>query len=302
MSTEYSGAVQVNTEYARKGMSEMTPPIFVVCFVICIFASSIVSYRYGYLQSQFDAQSAALQDIHESEVPIEVVEVIPEEPEEAEPEEAIPEELPQAEMIYSMQQLYDLNEDTVGWISIPDTNIDYPVMQSMYDEEYYLDRDFQKQFNMNGCLIMDTDSVVGSGTAANDYRDGTAPGTNLIIHGHNMKNGSMFGNLDNYRNVNFEKEHTIIKFSSLYEEREYEVISVFLSQVYLKTQNDVFKYYKFFEAETQEEFDDFYRNIKALSLYDTGVEASLGDEFITLSVCAYHTENGRLVVVGKRIK
>ncbi len=112
----------------------------------------------------------------------------------------------------------------------------------------------------------------------------------------------MFGNLDLYKQQSYEKNHKIIKFASLYEDREYEVISVFLSQVYLKTQTDVFKYYKFFQANTEEEFNDFYNNIKKMSLYDTGVTAEFGDEFITLSVCAYHVENGRLVVVGKRIK
>ena len=172
----------------------------------------------------------------------------------------------------------------------------------MYDEEYYLNRDFDKNYSLNGCPIMDTDSVVGTGTAANDYKDGTEPSTNLIIHGHNMKNGDMFGDLDKFRDKSFYETHKIIQLQTLYEDREYEIISVFLSQVYLKSQTDVFKYYKFFQANTEKEFDDFYGNIKKLALYDTGVDAEFGDEFISLSVCAYHVENGRLVVVGKRIR
>lgn len=87
----------------------------------------------------------------------------------------------------------------------------------------------------------------------------------------------------------------------MYEKREYELISVFYSQIYYKHQ-DVFKYYKFFQANTQEEFDNWYNNIKSMSIYDTGVTAQFGDEFITLSCCAYHVEDGRFVVVGKRIK
>ena len=63
----------------------------------------------------------------------------------------------------------------------------------------------------------------------------------------------------------------------------------------------MFKYYKFFEADTPEEFEDWCRNIKQLSLYDTGLEPEFGDEFITLNCCSYHVENGRFVVVGKRI-
>ena len=82
---------------------------------------------------------------------------------------------------------------------------------------------------------------------------------------------------------------------------EYELIAVFYSQVYMST-DDVFKYYNFFQADTQEEFDDWYENIKAMSLYDAGVTAEYGDEFITLSCCSYQVEDGRFVVVGKRIK
>lgn len=291
----------------KSGMPEMAPPLFVVCFVICIFATSIISYHYGYQKSEYDAQIEALKDIRDDdtsgddEIDIEIENELGDESED-ETAKGHEQTLPDAEMLHSMSQLYELNSDTIGWLTIKDTNIDYPVMQSMQDEEYYLDRDFNKEYNANGCLIMDTDSVVGSGTKDNDYADGTLPSTNLIIHGHHMKNGEMFGNLDKYKDVKYFKDHRIIEFSSLYEKREYEVCAVFLSQVYLKTQTDVFKFYNFFQADTEEEFNDFYDNIKELSLYDTGVNAKFGDEFITLSVCAYHVENGRLVVVGKRIK
>ena len=206
------------------------------------------------------------------------------------------------DMMPDMAELHEKNPDVVGWLKVDGMVIDYPVMQRMDNEDYYLDRDFDGNPSTAGSLIMDTDSVVGDGTKANDYNDGTKPSTNLIIHGHNMRNGSMFGDLDKYRKQDFEKQHSIIKFKSLYEEREYEIVSVFLSQVYLAKQTDVFKYYKFFEAENKDQFDYFYNNIKKLQMYDTGVTASFGDEFITLSVCAYHVDNGRLVVVGKRIK
>ena len=92
----------------------------------------------------------------------------------------------------------------------------------------------------------------------------------------------------------------MISFDTLYEERTYEIIAVFLSQVY-DSNEDVFKYYTFYEANTQEEFDLFYDNVKNLSLYDTGVSAEFGDTFLTLSTCAYHVKDGRLVVVAKRL-
>ncbi|MBO4904229.1 MAG: class B sortase, partial [Lachnospiraceae bacterium] len=207
-----------------------------------------------------------------------------------------------AEKTEKMEEVYTMNEDSIGWLKIDGTVIDYPVMHTPSDEQYYLNRDFDKKYSAYGCIIADTDSEIGSGTKANDYSDGSSPCTNIILHGHNMKNGTMFGSLDKYRDHGYEKSHSIIKFSSLYEDREYEICAVFLSQVYKKGQTDVFKYYQFFNADNEDQFNDFYDNIKKMSMYDTGVTAEYGDEFITLSVCAYHVENGRLVVVGKRIK
>ena len=198
------------------------------------------------------------------------------------------------------QALYEQNNDFAGWLRIEDTVIDYPVMQHLEDENYYLTRGFDREENRNGCLILDNDSNVGVGKAEQQYADGSKPSTNLIIHGHTMKSGQMFGKLSLYEDKEYGMSHNIICFDTLYEKREYELIAVFYSQVYYKS-DQVFKYYKFFQADTQEEFDDWYNNIKKMSLYDTGVTAELGDEFITLSACAYHVEDGRFVVVGKRV-
>lgn len=206
-----------------------------------------------------------------------------------------------AEKLEKYAALYAENQDIVGWLTISGTVIDYPVMQTPEDEGYYLSHDFTKTENKNGCLVLDADSRVGNGTADMQYTDGDCPSSNLLVHGHTTKTGEMFGDLKLYAEEVYGKAHNIICFDSLYEERRYELIAVFYSQVY-REKDEVFKYYNFFEAETQAEFDDWYNNIKALSLYDTGVTAKPGDEFITLSCCAYHVENGRFVVVGKRVE
>lgn len=204
------------------------------------------------------------------------------------------------EILPEYRRMLEENGDLIGWLRIEDTVVDYPVMQTPEDEEYYLTRGFDREPNANGCLILDTDSEAGVGTAACDYADGEPPSTNLIIHGHTMRSGAMFGDLAAYADPDYMAEHSVICFDSLYEHRQYEVIAVFRSQVY-ETDDDVFKYYDFFQADTPEQFSDWYDSIRALSLYDTGVTAQFGDEFITLSCCAYHTEDGRFVVVGKRI-
>ena len=191
------------------------------------------------------------------------------------------------------------NPDLIGWLYIQGTPVDYPVMQTPKEEEYYLHRDFNQEDNKNGCLIMDTDSSVGIGCKEENYLGGSEPSTNLIIHGHNMKSKDMFGSLTRYEKKKYEKKHSVIQFDSLYEHREYDIISVFYSKVYKKTDTD-FKFYQFFNAPDETSFQIFYDNIKQLSIYDTGVTAKYGDEFITLSTCSYQEENGRFVVVAKR--
>ena len=184
---------------------------------------------------------------------------------------------------------YLANGDMVGWLQIPGTNIDYPVMWTPSDENYYLYRAFDGSDNKNGSLILDTDSSLDPLT------------TNLIIHGHNMRSGEMFGNLTDYEDPDYYNDHKQIILYTEECRRNYEIVAVFRSQVYKKT-DQVFKFYKFFQADTQEEFDDFYKNIKDLSLYDTGTTAQFGDHFITLSTCVYHVEQGRFVVVAKEVE
>lgn len=260
-----------------------------------LFLLAVVMTVYSFWKSRHDEQQLKKQQ----EALAESMVIVETEPEEGSVSYDVQQEEPV--IVPEYQELYEQNQDFIGWLRIEGTNINYPVMQTPQDEEYYLYRDFYGEENQNGCLIMDTDSNVGVGDRKHEYQNGSVPSTNLIIHGHTMKSGEMFGDLDLYADETYGLEHSIICFDSLYEHREYELIAVFYSQVFYENQ-DVFKYYKFFQADTGEEFDDWYDNIKQLSLYDTGVTAEFGDEFITLSCCAYHVEDGRFVVVARRIR
>ena len=291
-------------ENYRVELTEWAPPVSVAFLVVLIFLTAMLQYRMGYMGSRYvatrDTLTQALQNVSpivENDIKVGID--IPAADTGTE-EEEMP--VQTAEMSQKMGEVHALNPDCAGWIMIDGTVIDYPVMQTPDDEQYYLNRDFDGKYSAYGCIIADTDSCIGTGTADADYSDGSRPSTNIILHGHNMKNGTMFGSLDKFRDQTFTKNHPIIKFSSLYEDREYEICAVFLSQVYKKNETDKFKYYQFFIAQSEDEFNGFYRQIKKQSMFDTGVDAEYGDEFITLSVCAYHVENGRLVVVGKRIK
>lgn len=192
----------------------------------------------------------------------------------------------ETEILERLEGLYKENSDLAGWLTIHGTAIDYPVMQCE-DDEYYLHHSFYGEKDKYGCLYV------------RNMADINTPGTNFIIYGHNMRDGAMFGTLDDYSSEGFYREHTLISFSTLYEERAYEVLSVFYARIQEK---DAFPYYQFYQADTEEEFQDFYENVKKLSLYDTGVSAEFGDTFLTLSTCSNDTEDGRFVVVAKRKK
>lgn len=187
-------------------------------------------------------------------------------------------------------ELFLQNPDMAAWLVIEGTKIDYPVMHTPEEEDYYLYRDFYGNEDKAGCLLLDVESSL--------YGDVT---TNQIIHGHNMKAGTMFGELDRYKEAEYAKEHNLIRLFGKDKEHRYEVIAAFYTQVYLTT-DVTFKYYNFFQANTKEEFQYFYDNIKKLSLYDTGIEAEFGDRFLTLSTCSYQVEDGRFVVVAKEVE
>lgn len=185
------------------------------------------------------------------------------------------------------QTLYNKNKSLIGWLKIDDTNIDYPVMQTV-NNEYYLDHNFNQEYDKNGSLFLDKDCDIV-------HRN-----TNLIIYGHHMKSGKMFGNLNEYRKEEYGNKHSIIQFDTIYEKGTYQVMYVFRSRVYSE-EEVVFKYYQFLDAVSEKEFDSNMQEMAALSLYDTGVTASFGDELLTLSTCDSSERDGRFVVVAKRI-
>lgn len=185
------------------------------------------------------------------------------------------------------RKLYKKNSDLVGWVKVKDTPIDYPVMQTKDDSEYYLHRNFKKEEDVNGLLFIDAKSDL-------DDTEG-----NVMLYGHHMRSGMMFGHLVDYESEDFYKKHKTVYFDTLYEEREYEVVAAFYSQVY-DSDDDVFKYYQYPGHMSEKQFNYFVKNVKKLSQYDTGITPVYGEQLLTMVTCAYHVENGRFVVVTRR--
>ncbi len=180
------------------------------------------------------------------------------------------------------------NKDFVGWIIVPDTQVNYPIMQTN-NNEYYLNHGFDGKEDSAGIPFM-------------DYRcDYVNPTTNTILYGHNMNNGSMFGELNKYLDENFYNSHKVISMDTLYEHRQYEVVAVCLSEVQYQDDNK-FRYYNFINADNDAEYEAFLQTVKTLSVYGKNIDIQKTDKVLTLSTCNNYTDDGRLFIVAKRIK
>lgn len=192
------------------------------------------------------------------------------------------------DILEEYKMLYSLNQKLIGWVKIDDTYIDYPVLQTS-NNDYYIDHNFDQEQDRNGSIFLDADCTI------------LPRSTNLILYGHHMRSGRMFGQLNKYSSESFYEEHKLIQFDTIYERGTYEVMFVFRSKVYEESEI-VFKYYQFINAASETEFNSYMREMAEMSLYDTGVTAEYGDELLTLSTCDYYTDYGRFVVVAKKVK
>ena len=183
--------------------------------------------------------------------------------------------------------LYSENPDTIGWLKIDGTNIDNVVMYAPNEIDKYLRADFYGEYSTAGCLFISEGCDI-------EHSD------NLIIHGHNMKNGSMFGTLPYYNSEDFYKSHKTFRFDTIYEKQTYEVVAAIYTAIPPEDE-DTFRYYQYFESGDSKKFNEYKKLIEENKIYDTGVEINEGDKLLTLTTCAYHTTDGRFVVVARKI-
>ena len=181
--------------------------------------------------------------------------------------------------------LYERNRDLVGWVSIPDTRINYPVIQSAV-KDYYLRRNFEKKRANHGSIYVW------------EQADVFAPSDNVTLFGHRMNDGTMFYDLLNYAREEFWQAHPTFRFDTLEGEYKYEIFAAFRTS---GTGGEGFDYHTFVNAADSVQFDAFVNKCRELSLYDTGITPQYGDKLATLSTCDYALKNGRMVVVGHRI-
>lgn len=247
--------------------------VSIICFflLVMIFSGVMIYRHFKETYTQEEIYDSLAEFVEENEI-----------------SEAVNTSEGEAVMLPEYAKLYEQNSDIVGWIRIDDTQINYPVMQSPQEPNFYLKHGFDKEYSDYGCPYVQEDCDVQK------------PSDNLVIYGHHMSNGSMFAHLEKYKDEGFWSEHRAITFNTLTDKQECEIVAVFRTVVYTDSP-EAFKFYRFIDAESANEFDDFIAKSKELSFYDTGVTAEYGDKLITLSTCEYSRNNSRLVVVAKRI-
>lgn len=192
------------------------------------------------------------------------------------------------EKMLQLEELQKENNEIIGWLEIEDTNINLPVCQTT-DNDFYLTHNYKKEKSKGGSLFLDKNFDLINGSS------------NYLIYGHRNTQGLMFEDLLKYSKEDFYNNHKTIKFTTNKDDSVYEIMSVFYSRVYYKKEKDVFRYYNFVNANNEEEYNDFVNNCKKSSIYDTGVTANYGDQLLTLSTCEYSQEDGRFVVVAKKV-
>lgn len=214
--------------------------------------------------------------------------------------EATTEPEPEPEMLEKYVEYYELNNDFVGWISIPgltdssgDMCIDYPVVQAD-DNSEYLELSFEREKSSAGCIYADYKVPI----TAKSHAD------NITLYGHSMANGTYFRHLLDYKNgVDVVQDSYIINFDTLWEENQYVIVACFLIGIYeWQDSEPLFEYYKCRNFDTEEDYNYFYENIMLRTYYNSNVECEYGDEFLTLSTCAYDFDDSRWVVVARKVR
>lgn len=182
----------------------------------------------------------------------------------------------------SFSDFYSINNDFIGWIQIPGTKVNYPVVQNQDNPDDYIKKDFYGKKSSHGSIY------VASQYDLSGLR-------NIVLFGHHMKDGTMFASINKYQDMSYYKEHPIIYFDTVLGAHDYEIIGAFRFNA-----DETEQLEELLSSDTKEKFNDFISYIKEHSYYETGITAEYGDMLLTLMTCEYTYDNGRFFVVAKR--
>ncbi len=190
------------------------------------------------------------------------------------------------------------NADTVGFISIPGTKVNYPVVQTT-DNEYYGDYSFSKELSRPGAIYLDFRCHLDEVT---DGRRTVPNSENLVIYGHNMENLSMFGSLKNYKNnYSYYGEHPLIVLNSNYKQYRYKIFAIFIIDAFdeSETKYDCWNALSFPD---EQGFYDYVNAAKRRTVRLNDVDVKYGDQLLTLSTCNGEFDTARLIVMARKVR
>ena len=265
----------------------MKKTLFIVTVLLLVAAFGISAFMVGKYLLDGKKQAERMDDLSQivSNAQTETAEESEETTEEV-TETTAPRPTTAGGMLPGYKDIYDQNNDTVGWIKMEGTKINYPVLQTPSDPNYYLYRDFDKKQSKRGSIYAWGDADINK------------PSDNITLFGHHMADGSMFACLNDYTSKDAWDKNNLIFFDTLTEYHTYKIFAVFKTSANV---GEGFSYHKFVDAANEQEFNDFVSTCKKLSFYDTGITPVSGDKLICLSTCEYTLDNGRLVVAAVRI-
>lgn len=273
-----------NTNYNKNMKGKLRKTVLIICTVVFICCLSGLAYYFvrQYLEDRVEEQISEL--VSETPSPTQTPAATPA-PTPEETAEPTPTPVPQVLDKYAA--LAEQNPDTIGWLRIEGTAIDYVVMWTPDEPDKYLHIDFYGNYSNRGTLYLDENCDIWNSE-------------NLIIYGHHMQSSAMFGNLDYFSGESYWEDHKYIRFDTIYKEQTYEIVAAYYARI-LYQDEEGFRYYQFIEADDEETFNEYVDFIEENQCYDTGVDVEYGDRLLTLSTCAYQVENGRFAVVAKLV-
>ena len=189
---------------------------------------------------------------------------------------------------------WEANPDTIGWISIPGTEIDYPVMYTPEDPDFYLNHGFDQEPSAGGMIYLDAGDDGGGRKAQEPAEAEAAKRINFILYGHHMKNGTMFAGLEQYRSAEFFEEHRTIFFDMLAGTGDYEVFAVFC----MTAREAGEQLAPYLAAETKEQYGRLMETVRVKSLHGSKETPEWPRRLLTLMTCEYTQNEGRLFLMA----
>lgn len=263
-----------------KSKNKLSNLITIAAVVLIVVAVGLLGWRLW----QFNLQKSTEKSVRELYNPEATATPTPSPTQVATVRPGVPTPAPTAAsepcVIPKFQELVENNPDTVGWLTIPNTNVDHVVMQGD-DNYFYLDHTFFEDGSTAGSMTL-------------DFRmDATNLQSNVLLYGHHMQVGTMLNDLGRFQHETFYKKTPIIYFDTIYEEAQWEVFSAYV-------QSNRFNYFKL-DFESRNEYFRYIQALQRESMYETDVILGPDDVILTLSTCVYDFEDARMVVHARRV-